>query len=342
MLLLSLLLLELVYAAVGPKRVDSDLTNGAKKGRHSRKTIQQKKGTRASLCAKWFGRYCRSKKRQETHPSFDFVEDRLLFVGPDAATMLGWHKGLEQRVIRKDLLLLHHSHSDFSREFEIHAYLCKKTGCVPKILRIDTSPIDHYAGRAAAKRPHSWNDGIIAYLFYRRQSVFIEYCEGGDLFEAASALATATLPSRNAHIKRWTLEMALALKHVHNAGILHLDFKLENILIGADGRLKLTDFGASQPISPPSKIISKSFSSCYAAPEVLAGMPVGKEADYYSFGAAIFLLYELNGTWDHFSMAVFTEATPLPAKKLIRSLTSTIPEERSKAYNNLLHRAYAA
>jgi len=40
-------------------------------------------------------------------------------------------------------------------------------------------------------------------------------------------------------------EMVLALEHLHNKRIVHRDLKPDNILINADGHLKLTDFGLS-------------------------------------------------------------------------------------------------
>jgi len=35
------------------------------------------------------------------------------------------------------------------------------------------------------------------------------------------------------------------LEHLHSKGIVHRDLKPENFLIGADGHIKLTDFGLS-------------------------------------------------------------------------------------------------
>ena len=41
-------------------------------------------------------------------------------------------------------------------------------------------------------------------------------------------------------------EIVLALRFLHNSGCVHRDLKPDNILIGRDGHIKLTDFGLSE------------------------------------------------------------------------------------------------
>lgn len=70
----------------------------------------------------------------------------------------------------------------------------------------------------------------------------MEYMKGGDfgtLLENVHSLNYETTKFYMAHIVQ-------ALEHLHQMGIVHRDLKPENILIGADGHLKLTDFGLSE------------------------------------------------------------------------------------------------
>lgn len=108
-------------------------------------------------------------------------------------------------------------------------------------------------------------------------------------------------------VKFYLAELALALEHVHQLGIIYRDLKPENILLDADGHIALTDFGLSK--LPPSS--DKAYSFCgtveYMAPEVVNRRGHTFAADWWSFGVlmvsynasiaihnAILFLVELN------------------------------------------------
>jgi len=61
---------------------------------------------------------------------------------------------------------------------------------------------------------------------------------------------------QNEHARFYSSEMFLAVNALHKLGYIHRDLKPENFLIGADGHIKLTDFGLSSGILAGERIES--------------------------------------------------------------------------------------
>eukprot|EP00727_Mastigamoeba_balamuthi_P004241 m51a1_g13814 putative calcium calmodulin-dependent protein kinase type iv isoform x1 (212) ;mRNA; f:412953-413746 len=107
-----------------------------------------------------------------------------------------------------------------------------------------------------------------------------ELCEGGELYEL--------LCVTDGRIAR---ELLGALQHAHSHGVVHRDVKPENVLLGADGRAVLADWGFSLFHADPSDPFAgrRCGSSAYAAPEVFERRCVcGPESDMWSFGVLMF------------------------------------------------------
>lgn len=92
-------------------------------------------------------------------------------------------------------------------------------------------------------------------------------------------------------------QVCAAVQSAHQSLVVHRDLKPGNILVTADGRVKLLDFGIARLLSPegggplPATLADhRSFTPDYAAPEQVRGLPVGTTADVYALGVVLFEL----------------------------------------------------
>jgi len=83
---------------------------------------------------------------------------------------------------------------------------------------------------------------------------------------------------------------------VHNMGIIHLDLKSKNILLGKNGIVKISDFGLA-------KIKQSNFTGTFGwmAPEVLRGESITKAADVYSFAVIVWEMLTGELPWKEFT-----------------------------------------
>lgn len=92
--------------------------------------------------------------------------------------------------------------------------------------------------------------------------------------------------------KFYSSEIALAVKFLHDKGVVHRDIKLENVIIGSDGHCKLTDFGLSKFLDQTEDMKTRTFcgTTRYISPEVIMGLPYSFSRDWWALGV---LMYEL-------------------------------------------------
>ncbi len=87
------------------------------------------------------------------------------------------------------------------------------------------------------------------------------------------------------------MQILTALQHAHEKGVVHRDIKPQNIMVQANGRLKVTDFGIAQITDGEKGNSDVAMGTVYyISPEQASGKPTTFSSDIYSVGI---MLYEM-------------------------------------------------
>jgi serine/threonine-protein kinase len=148
----------------------------------------------------------------------------------------------------------------------------------------------------------------------------------------------------------WLLDIARALGAAHALGLVHRDVKPENVMIGADGLVKILDFGiARRAPSPEAAAAGDALGTltqegvrlgtpAYMAPEQMRGDALDGRADQFAWGV---MAYELLGgqrPWTGGGLALASQILAAEVPPL-RALVPEVPEHVERAIGVALRKA---
>ncbi|HWZ84848.1 MAG TPA: serine/threonine-protein kinase [Thermoanaerobaculia bacterium] len=146
--------------------------------------------------------------------------------------------------------------------------------------------------------------------------IAMEYVDGRPLTRYLGGPDTLPLAVKVGMIR----QVAEALGHAHERGVLHRDVKPGNILVGSDGRVKVTDFGIGKFTGASTSELTRAGhmvgSPAYMSPEQVKGEKLDGRSDLFSLGI---VLYEL-----------LTGARPFPGESittLVYQILHTEPKD---------------
>src|SRR5919109_5525332 len=148
--------------------------------------------------------------------------------------------------------------------------------------------------------------------------IVFEYVEGETLKERIRRLGRLEIPEAVAY----AIEIGRGLAAAHAHRLVHRDVKPQNVLIDAEGRAKVTDFGIARELEQDGltrtgRVLG---TTDYVSPEQAMGSVVDARSDIYSLGV---LLYEM-----------LTGTPPFEAESLVgvamKHVNEAIPDVQSK------------
>lgn len=139
-------------------------------------------------------------------------------------------------------------------------------------------------------------------------------------------------------VTRIGVQIAKALKHAHDHGVIHRDIKPANLLVDAEGQVKLSDFGIARVFGGNQLTAAGGIlgTAEYMSPEQASGLPLDPRCDQYSLGCVLYALlagrppFRATGLPELLQLQRFAEPEP------VSSFAPAVPEELERIIRQLL------
>jgi eukaryotic-like serine/threonine-protein kinase len=141
-------------------------------------------------------------------------------------------------------------------------------------------------------------------------------------------------------VARLGIDMCRALRHAHDRGVIHRDIKPGNLLLAADGHVKLSDFGIARlfgysHLTAAGNVVG---TAEYMAPEQAEGQPVDARSDLYSLGALLYALLARRPVFRGKSLVEVLHKQRFEQPEPLRKYAPDAPEELERIVGQLLEK----
>ncbi|XP_051140657.1 PI-PLC X domain-containing protein At5g67130-like [Andrographis paniculata] len=128
-------------------------------------------------------------------------------------------------------------------------------------------------------------------------NVLLEHASGGSMADRLKNSGDRSLPE--SEVRRYTKALLKGLDYIHKFGFVHCDLKLQNILLGSNGGVKIADFGLAKRAGRCAAGSGGELrgTPLYMSPEVVCGGEIGSPADIWALGCVVAELVSGSPAW---------------------------------------------